>query len=231
MWIKKLKELKAKSGKTSTEIANETGIPKSTVDKIFAEVTKEPPLSSIYKIVHCFGFTLDDLTNDATVYSPEDKELLYRYHSLDVHGKKIVDMILDVEYNRCQTSQEQEPEQDNIINLPYYYGGVSAGFGNPTVDEYKVLRQVPRTALTEKADFIVQVNGDSMFPTYSDGDLLLIKSQQSVEIGEVGIFVVNGSEMYVKRYDGKKLVPDNKKYPDIPISEDTVCQGKVIGKL
>lgn len=232
----RLVEARENKGYKQNEFAELVGITPTRLN-YWEKDKREPDVSMIKKMsllleVSCdWLMGNDDVSPNNFNVSNSEKTILNKYRSLDVHGKTAVNSILDVEYNRCQTSQEQEQEQDNIINLPYYYGGVSAGFGNPTVDEYKVLRQVPRTALTEKADFIVQVNGDSMFPTYSDGDLLLIKSQQSVEIGEVGIFVVDGSEMYVKRYDGKKLVPDNKKYPDIPISEDTVCQGKVIGKL
>ena len=214
------KELSALLKVSDNAISNwEQGVSRPDIDQV-AEICSILKVSPNYLI---------DSEEIETVISIDDKKILNKYHFLDKHGKKIVDMILNEEYNRCQTAQEQE--QDNIINLPYYYGGVSAGTGIPSIDEYKVLRQVPRTALTEKADFIVQVNGDSMLPTFSDGDLLLIKSQQSVEVGEVGIFVVEGSEMYVKRFGGDRLIPDNKKYPDIPISEDTVCQGKVIGKL
>lgn len=61
MWLDKLKEMKKRSGKTSKQIADETGVPKSTIDKLFAGQTKEPYVSSTKLIVNCLGYTLDDL--------------------------------------------------------------------------------------------------------------------------------------------------------------------------
>ncbi len=63
MWFDELKRMKKQSGKTSQQISDETGIPKSTIDKLFSGKTKEPYLSSTKLIVHCMGFTLDDLDN------------------------------------------------------------------------------------------------------------------------------------------------------------------------
>lgn len=42
MWLDRLKEMKKQSKKTSKEISECTGIPKSTIDKLFAGQTKEP---------------------------------------------------------------------------------------------------------------------------------------------------------------------------------------------
>ena len=60
-WLKRLKEMKKQSGKTSKDISEATGIPKSTIDKLFSGQTKEPYLSSVRAIVHYLGYTLDDL--------------------------------------------------------------------------------------------------------------------------------------------------------------------------
>lgn len=224
--------------KSVNQFADKAGVAYTTVKGGLSRGIMGMSVQNIIKICNTLNIDINKLADGKIETAKksisldiDEFNLINQFRAVDSFGKQLIIDIAKHEYNRCQTAQAQEQKQDNVINLPYYYGGVSAGFGNPTVDEYKVLRQVPRTALTEKADFIVQVSGDSMLPTFSDGDLLLIKSQQSVEVGEVGIFVVEGSEMYVKRFGGDRLIPDNKKYPDIPISEDTVCQGKVIGKL
>lgn len=111
MWLDKLKEMKRQSGKTSKEIAEITGIPKSTIDKLFAGQTKEPFLSSVRSIVHCLGYTLDDLTEEPNIETTiKDKKILNKYYSLDSYGKEAVDKILDIEYRRCESLRN-----DNLI--------------------------------------------------------------------------------------------------------------------
>ena len=90
MWLDKLKEMKKKSGKTSKEISKETGISKSTIDKLFSGQTKEPYLQSTRLIVHAMGFTLDDL-DDAPAKSEsidlQKEQLIKNYALLNEQGK------------------------------------------------------------------------------------------------------------------------------------------------
>ena len=61
MWRESLKKMKAESGLTTSEIAAKYGIPEPTLEKLFAGVTKDPKLPTMQKLVHFFGYTLDDL--------------------------------------------------------------------------------------------------------------------------------------------------------------------------
>ena len=49
-----------------------------------------------------------------------------------------------------------------------------------------------------------------------NGDRVLVRSQPSVEIGEIGIFIVDG-EQYVKIYRGSYLESLNPQYNDIEV--------------
>ena len=121
-------------------------------------------------------------------------------------------------------------EEEGRISIPVYDFGVSAGTGvfldNPC---YEVV-SMPEDALSRKANFALWVTGDSMEPRFHDGDLVLVKIQPSVEIGEIGIFVLNG-EGYIKKWGGNKLVSLNPVYEPIMLTEDDAlyCKGKVIG--
>lgn len=96
-WLNKLKEMKKHSGKTSKEISEATGIPKSTIDKLFSGQTKEPYLSSVRAIVHYLGYTLDDLedqpqtkTAPAAERSESDfkkSRLIHNYDQLNELGQ------------------------------------------------------------------------------------------------------------------------------------------------
>lgn len=61
MWGASLKNMKAESGLTTSEIAAKSDIPEPTLEKFFAGVTKDPKLPTMQKLVHFFGYTLDDL--------------------------------------------------------------------------------------------------------------------------------------------------------------------------
>ena len=73
MWRASLKNMKAESGLTTSEIAAKSGIPEPTLEKLFAGVTKGPKLPTMQKLVHFFGYTLDDLY-EAKEKAPEPSE-------------------------------------------------------------------------------------------------------------------------------------------------------------
>lgn len=60
-WLDKLNQMKKKSGMTTDEISEKSKVPKGTLNKIFAGQTKGPQLGTIKAVVHCMGYTLDDL--------------------------------------------------------------------------------------------------------------------------------------------------------------------------
>lgn len=47
-------------------------------------------------------------------------------------------------------------------------------------------------AACARADTIITVTGDSMLPTFRDGDELLVEYTPEIREGEIGIFVVAG---------------------------------------
>lgn len=95
MWLDVLKDMKKKSGKTAKDISALTGIPKSTIDKLFSGQTKEPYLSMVRSIVYCLGYTLDDLddTKKDTVPTKKNEndvkkqQLLKNYDQMNDKGK------------------------------------------------------------------------------------------------------------------------------------------------
>ena len=78
MWIDALVSLKKKSGKTLKQIADESGVPLGTLNKLFAGQTKDPKLETIRAVVYALGFTLDDLEEkeNASAPSKDDEETL-----------------------------------------------------------------------------------------------------------------------------------------------------------
>ena len=63
MYVETLKRLKKQSKMTTAEIAEKSGIPEPTLEKLFAGKTKRPTLQTVTKLAHLFGCTLDDLQN------------------------------------------------------------------------------------------------------------------------------------------------------------------------
>ncbi|MBD9048931.1 MAG: LexA family transcriptional regulator [Ruminococcus sp.] len=125
----------------------------------------------------------------------------------------------------------KEPTKSRII--PLYMTGASAGTGNWLSDDIPVeWMTIPKTSLTEQADFMLKVRGDSMQPKFFDNDVLLIKKSPSILEGEIGIFVLNG-DSYVKQMGKGELISLNPVYEPIKLAEydDIRCAGKVIGTV
>ena len=87
------------------------------------------------------------------------------------------------------------------------------------------------TRTSAAADYALRISGNSMEPEFCDGDILLVREQSELDVGELGIFIGDG-EGYFKRFMGQTLRSLNPAYKDIPISSfgEFRCCGKVIGK-
>lgn len=93
-----------------------------------------------------------------------------------------------------------ERYRESYIEMPVSTLAVSAGTGE-FLDEggFEMIR-FPKSAVPSGADFGVRVNGDSMEPVYHDGQIVWVKKTDTLQPGEVGVFLCNG-EGYLKAYD------------------------------
>ena len=109
---------------------------------------------------------------------------------------------------------------------------VSAGPGVYLDDSIAEMISIPSNEKTASTDFALRISGNSMEPKYHDGDIVLVEDTDSVEIGELGIFVLDGNG-YFKKYGGDRLISLNSDYGDILLRDyaEAVCCGRVIGKL
>lgn len=114
-----------------------------------------------------------------------------------------------------------------LYNLP-----VSAGVGVYLDDTAAEKINIPDNDKTCTADFALRISGNSMEPKYHEGDLLLVENCESVDVGELGIFVLDGNG-YFKKYGGDRLISLNPDYGDILLKDysEVTCCGRVIGKL
>lgn len=118
--------------------------------------------------------------------------------------------------------------------MTQYDYGVSAGIGN-FLDEWDVPKatvEISDSPIAHQADYILKVDGDSMTPKYEDGDRVFVKAQESIDLNEIGIFVIDG-KCFLKQYKGDCLHSLNSDYNDISFNENQniKCVGKVLGKV
>lgn len=226
----RLKELREEKGLKQQELADYLGV-KNTAISNYELGISSPKEEVMFKIFDFFGVTPNYMFQDEIDINPEHNftkqeiETIKKYRALDEHGKKVVDYILNEEYTRSSSAYEP------TISIKHSIYKVSAGrgFDLDDRDEWEEI-EIPDTPEARKADFAVTIKGNSMEPLYYDGDIVLVKCQPAVDIGETGIYIINGSG-FIKRYGGDRLISVNSSYNDIIFSENDYisCAGKVIG--
>ena len=120
-----------------------------------------------------------------------------------------------------------EKRKINLYDLP-----VSAGVGVYLEEESAESISIPNTEKTADADYALRISGNSMEPKYHDGDILLVQACDSVEEGELGIFLLDGCGFF-KQYGGDRLCSLNPAYAPILLKDfdEIQCKGRVVGRL
>lgn len=157
-------------------------------------------------------------------------EIVRLYNTLSNKGKKQV-----VEYARDLVQKEKTLQVISVSeNLYEYhvYEKMSAGIGASVYDD----RNYDTVYFYEELahDFASWVSGDSMEPTYQNGEVALIRETGFDYDGAVYAVVWN-LQTYIKKVyreeEGLRLVSINKDYPDkfAPFDENPRVVGKIVG--
>lgn len=234
----RIKDARINKEMTQEDLASKLGVTKGAIANYEngVSIPKSEVLLKLFVILECdpnyiYQDEIKALENTFTTTISEQK-MIEKYRNLDRYGVETVNSVLDIEYQRVKEEIMKE-ESYPMIPKALYGCSPSAGVGNylpDDIDESAIM--VPDTPKTRKADYVLKVDGKSMEPEYMDGDLVLVKKQDQVDIGEVGIYLVDG-EALIKEAQNGYLHSLNPKFGDIELNENSEvhCMGKVIGKL
>lgn len=111
-----------------------------------------------------------------------------------------------------------------------------ASCGKGVIAREDVLEYVAADAnVCDDEHFYIEISGDSMAPVFNSGDLVLVRRQTSVDSGDIGVFIVDGEEGYIKKvkYDAENidLISYNPFYPPMHFEGPDVLRVYVVGKV
>ena len=128
-----------------------------------------------------------------------------------------------------------QPETEEVVFMPVI-AKITAGFGRNTEIEYNG-DKLPIPKYMVKGDiedyFILQVQGDSMYPNYLDGDNVLMQKADCADSGQIVAVSIDGEEATLKKIEytseSVKLIPLNPNYPPRTFTGDTMNSVRVVG--
>lgn len=252
----RLVEVREKFGYTRKHLADELGMSYRTITN-YENGEREPGHSYIVEITKKFGVSSDYILGVSDVmvppteikkappYSGEALRLAGDYDQLDEHGQRLLRLVADEEKARSDKDRakvaaalkekREQLEAGKLVDLgeiirfsvPGYSIPLSAGTGQEAGQEYpenyKLIKEPPRGT-----SFIARVSGDSMEPTYQDGDLVFVHATEEISIGQIGVFYMDGQQ-WIKELGDMELISHNPAYEPRPMTEDIRGQGLVLG--
>ena len=171
--IKKYRNIK---GMTQQDIADALGESSGRVIYNWEKGIGRPDCDKLARLCDLLGVSADELIGcKSMAQRPTATEwtTLQKYRALDEHGKEVVDYLIDSEYKRVAAlTRKPKPR---MLKIDWFTLPASAGTGNILDRDLAEELFVPESAEAEQADFVISVGGDSMEPTYHDGDKVFVE--------------------------------------------------------
>ena len=243
----RLKHFRTEKNMTQQELASVIGVTTVCVGN-WERGARKPTMDMLIALSTALGISMDALVgvvaNNAVqpMLSGSELTLLNNYKSLDIHGKKAVDAICIIEKQRVDAAKKEiTPKITDFPKfserfIPRYSTPSAAGFNVP-LDGTNFEMILVDDSTPEDADYAVDIQGDSMYPYIHDGEMVYVKKDAELQIGDVGIFCVDGT-MYCKQYyledDGTlMLVSANPElqHTNIVLSPDSGSEVRACGKV
>lgn len=221
-------------GLEQQDIAEAIGYTKSAIGNWELGFSR-PDIFAVPKLCKALKLSLHELMGMESdiILPPKDQVVLDVYRKLIPQNQRT---ILDLMAKMVDTQDSVKREQLRTWHDPHYYSeSLDLAAGNNIIDapenEYDLETVYTRTSKASAAsDWIMKVNGDSMEPVYPQGCFVYVAHGEEVPLGEVGVFLVDGSYvMKEHREDG--LYSYRAKRRNYLFSEDSEIRpfGRVMG--
>ena len=227
-----IKESRTMAGLTQTQVAEKLGRPQATIAG-WEVGRSRPDANTLFELFRVLGRSLDEafgFTVESFNVTARERAHIEKYRALDIYGQDTVSAVLAAEHRRCtEQAHTDGPESpDNAVYIVNWYAlPMSEGTGQPAggdePEELELSKRPPRGT-----SYIAPISGDSMEPTYHDGDKLFIRATADIRPGQVGVFLMDGQQ-WVKELGDGVLLSHNHSYKPIPMRDDIRCQGLVLG--
>jgi len=258
---KALQKARNSANLTCVGVARHLGNSEKTVSA-WEQGNGQPDIHTLIKLCEIYNLSsINELvghvveSNLLNTLRIEEKSLVNTYRRLNTNSKQIVMTVARMELKHIDaTNQADSPIKvlqksqrdvefsiDRLLSkkppaekekyLKVFTQRAAAGYGNYVDDSD--FEELPVKHLPNGTEFGVRISGDSMQPDIYDGDIVFVKRQQSIEVGEVGIFIHDGDALckqLIYKDDVYYLRSLNSRYKDIAALEDaTYTVGKVLG--
>jgi len=226
----RLRTAREAKGLTQAQLAAEVGNIKVSVVSMWENNRSHPDFDRLTRLCKILNITSDELIGvqiDEFHTTREETERNKKIRVLDEHGREMVDFVVNKEYERVTANTKKKIR---MLKIDFYHDPASAGTGGFLDNEAPEQILVKESPEAETADYVIPVRGNSMEPTFYDGSKVFVEKTETVDIGEIGIFVING-EVFIKELGDNCLISHNKEYRPRKIAADdsVYCCGRVIG--
>lgn len=128
---------------------------------------------------------------------------------------------------------QKKPEAFKVPVL----GSVPAGIPISAVQEILDWEEISEDMARRGEYFALRIRGTSMEPRFREGDVIIVRQQETVENGEIAVVMVNGEDATVKRFfrsdAGITLTGTNPAFSPLTYTPDQVetLPVRIIGKV
>ena len=218
------------SGLSQEELAARLGVSRNTLAG-WETGHSRPDLDRVPDLCRALKMSLNTFFGLRESRSAAERQILEKFFRLEEGDREVIEWQMEA---LAQRREEKLREETVGRVISVWRSDVSAAAGTGCLlDEARGEEMLLlRDSETELADEVIAVNGDSMAPTFLDGDRVLVQHTGELKPGEIGVFLVDG-EGYIKEYRKDGLHSHNPAYRTMVFDgqQDVRCVGRVIGKL
>ena len=116
-------------------------------------------------------------------------------------------------------------------------GEVRAGYPMEAVENIIDYEEIDEEMARRGEFFALRIKGDSMEPKFSEGDVVIVRKQETADSGDIVVALVNGDSATIKKLkrhqNGITLVPSNSAYEPMYYSNEEIMElpVNILGKV